>query len=40
LMARLMMEMGEKQQRSLSSGDGNSERRKQLDSLRGGRRRR
>jgi len=38
-MAR-MMEMAENQQRPPSSGDGNSERRKQLDSLRGGRRRR
>ena len=38
-MAR-MMEMAENQQRSQASGDGNSERRKQLDSLRGGRRRR
>jgi len=38
-MAR-MMEMAENQKRSQASGDGNSERRKQLDSLRGGRRRR
>lgn len=38
-MAR-MMEMAETQQRSQASGGGASERRKQLDSLRGGRRRR